>query len=363
MYNVFVDFLSPEGYFMKRIIALVLSLLLMMLSFSGCGKDKKETKAKPKKSTSSVTSSAEEPVNNNAINPLTGVQDLDPAYKDRRPVAVMVNNLSTAHPVQTGLNKADIVYETEVEGGVTRLMAVFKNAEAVDRLGPVRSARYPYIDLALGHDAVYFHCGQDPNYAAPHLGDINDISVETDYYAERISNGLAWEHTLYTYGNLLWQGVNDKGFNTTTSITDPWQNFAGEKEKISFDGTVANTVTVPFDTPDVFTYDPSTGKYIRSTLGTTRTDYVTGETTQVKNLFILNTTIVTYPDGVHRQVYLDGGSGWYVVNGTYTAITWRKGGMNEEMKFFDAEGCPIKVNQGNSWVCIINQSTTAPIFQ
>lgn len=341
----------------KRALALFLCLIIATLSFAGCGKGKDAKKAsKPKKQ------KVEEPVNPNVVNPLTGIQDLDPSLLNRRPVAVMVNNISTAQPVQTGVNKADIVYETEVEGGVTRLMAVFKNIEAVDRLGPVRSARYPYIDLALGHDAVYIHCGQDPNYAKPHLNDIDDISAETDYYAERIANGLAWEHTLYTYGNLLWQGVNDKEFSTTTSKTDTWQTFAGEKESVVF-GNVANTVVVPFDTAATFVYDGSIGKYVRYTQGAQRTDYVTGESTQIKNLFILNTTIVNYPDGVHRQVYLDGGTGWYVVNGTYTSITWRKGGMNDEMKFYDTAGNPLKICQGNSWVCLVNESDTTPSFQ
>lgn len=341
----------------KKLIALTLCVLLLAGVFTGCKNKKKDKSVPAKKEESSA------PVNQNLINPLTGFQDLDPSLKNRKPVAIMINNLSTAQPVQTGVNRADIVYETEVEGGVTRLMAVFKNIEKVDRIGPVRSARYPYIDLALGHDAAYFHCGQDPNYAKPHLADIEDVSVETDYYAERIANGLAWEHTLYSYGNLLWQAVNEKCDTNSTERTEAWQNFAKEDEKISFEGSVANTVTVPFDTAATFVYDASQGKYIRWTMGAARTDYVTGETTAIKNLFILNTNIVYYPDGVHRQVYLDGGSGWYVVNGTYTAITWRKGASNDKMSFYDTSGNPLKVNVGNSWVCLINQSDTTPSFQ
>ena len=342
----------------RKLTALFICMFILVFSFSGCREEVIEVSSVP----DVISSEPEVPVNPNKVNPYTGVQDLEPSLFARRPVAVMVNNITTAQPVQTGLNKADIVYETEVEGGVTRLLALFKNIEAVERLGPVRSARYPYIDLALGHNAVYIHCGQDPNYAAPHLNDINDISVETDYYAERIANGLAWEHTLYTYGSTLWKGVNDKSFSSTTDRTEPWQTFAAEDESVSYEGTVANTVYVPFDAPASFVYNPETGLYSRYTVGTLRTDYVTGETVDVKNVFVLNSTIVYYPDGVHRQVYLDGGTGYYATNGTYTQINWRKGGANEPMVFTDAAGNPLKINQGKSWVFIVNESTTPPSF-
>lgn len=73
----------------------------------------------------------------------------------------MINNISTAQPVQTGLNKADIIYETEVEGGITRLMAVFQDITTAEKIGTIRSARYPYVDLAMGHNAIFIHCGQD----------------------------------------------------------------------------------------------------------------------------------------------------------------------------------------------------------
>ncbi len=340
----------------KRITALILCAVTVF-AFAGC----------KKKSLDDISSTGpvpvSEPVNRMKINPFTGMQDLDPAYENRRPVAVMINNISTAQPVQTGVNHADIVYETEVEGGVTRLMAVFKNIETVGQLGPVRSARYPYIDLAMGHDAVYFHCGQDPTYAAPHLRDTDHVSVETDKYAKRISNGLAWEHTLYTFGSSALEAVENTASRSTTDRKGTWLSFAKEDETVSFENSVANSITVPFNYSAGFTYNATTGLYTRSTGGTVRTDYVTGETTDVKNVFILNTTIVNYPDGYHRQVYLDGGSGYYAVNGTYTQIRWSKGGASEGIKITDANGAEIKINVGKSWVFIVNESTTVPTFQ
>ena len=186
---------------LKRIIAL---LVLSVVCMSGCSS---EPPAIYDDSPSTITSSASKPEKKPEIiiNPLTGEAGLSKGKENDRPVAVMINNISIAQKVQTGVNDADIVYETEVEGGITRLMAVYQDVSKVSQIGSVRSARYPYVDLALGHDAIYVHHGQDPTYCAPHLKDINHISIDQGTPgAKRISNGLAREHTLYLFGADLW---------------------------------------------------------------------------------------------------------------------------------------------------------------
>ena len=78
-----------------------------------------------------------------------------------RAVAVMVNNHPAARP-QSGLNKADIVYELLAEGDVTRFLAIFQS-EQPDNMGPVRSARDYYIELAKGFDSLYIAHGNSPD--------------------------------------------------------------------------------------------------------------------------------------------------------------------------------------------------------
>ncbi|MBO4734669.1 MAG: DUF3048 domain-containing protein [Clostridia bacterium] len=344
----------------KKVLALTVCAVLVF-TLAGCkffGKD----------DTSSVeyidiTSSEEEPVvEKYAINPLTGVKNLELDKADLRPVAVMVNNISTAQGVQTGLNDADIVYETEVEGGVTRLLAIYKDFGAVGQIGSVRSARYPYVDLALGHDAVYIHCGQDPTYCRPHLRAIDDISVDTGTKgAKRIKNGLASEHTLYVFGNELWDTISSK-FNSKTASA-PWQSFADEEETVSLTGGGADTVEIPFPVlKTVFKYDAVTGLYKRFSMGNEMKDYVTRESITVKNIFILFTSITNYPDGKHRRVALEGGNGYYITNGAYTPVKWQKGGEKSPIKITTEAGGELKVSAGRSWVCIVNTSTCKPVM-
>ncbi len=339
----------------KKTVALALCLVFFTL----CGCSKADNTSSAVDSVPEVMVEEEKFV----INPLTGVEDLAPAALNNRPVAVMVNNVSVAQKVQTGPAAADIVYETEVEGGITRLMAVFKDVTKVQQIGSIRSARYPYVDLAMGHNAVYIHSGSDPTYCAPHLRDIDHISVDSGICGvKRVPNGLSREHTVYAYGNTLWDGIKGTFKNTTVSDTTPFASFT--TDTLSFTSGVATSINVPFPASKTgFTYSESTGLYTRISNGNVINDYITGETTEVKNVFVLLTSISDYPDGKHRKVELNSGDGYYATNGTYTFIKWTKGKDSDSFKFTDADGNELKVSAGNSWVCIANKFTCNPTFQ
>ena len=305
---------------------------------------------------------------NYAVNPLTGVKDLTVGKELERPVAITVNNISVAQPVQTGLAMADIVYETEVEGGITRLVAVFQDVSKVSKIGTIRSARYPFIDLAKGHNAIYVHHGQDEFHAGPHLKDVDRLVVSTKKAGVRMSNGLSSEHTLYAYGDSLWNEIKRDKINVKATKTTPWQNFASEDTPVTFTNT-ANKVSVAFSGSYKTTmqYDTTSGKYVRYFKNTERKDYITGESLYFKNVFVLNTTIRTYPnckDGNnHKEVILTSGDGYYFVNGTYTPIKWSKGSASNSFKFTLTDGSELTVNPGNSWVCIADKTRSKPVIE
>ncbi len=340
----------------RKILTLFMAGLMFL--FAGCG-------VKDTSSENLQTDAAQEskPQIVYYTNHLTGEENLTKEQSENRPVAVMINNLSTAQPVQTGLTKADIVYETEVEGGITRLLAVYQNIADVEKFGTVRSARYVYIDLAMGHNAIYVHHGQDNAYAAPHLKDTQTFVLGTNNAGVRIKNGLASEHTLYGYGAKLWKTFESKGYNTKLTKTTNWQIFADKDTSITYTN-IANTVNVPFSQgyKSVFKYDEKSGKYIRFYKTTERKDYETGESEYFKNVFVLITSISDYPDGYHRKIDLTSGNGYYCVNGTYTPIKWSKGNASSSFVFTNEDGSPLTVNQGNSWVCIMGKNF-APSFE
>ncbi len=341
---------------LKRILSLTLCFL-MILPFAGCRK---------KDYTLSVDNDSQpEPIVKPVtyLNPLTGEKDLDKETALQRPVAIMVNNVSVAQGVQTGLNDADIIYETEVEGGITRLLAVFKDFKNVKQIGTVRSARYVYIDLAAGHNAIYAYHGVNETYARPHLNAVDDIVVGTNNGGVRVSNGLASEHTLYAYGDKIWQSIEKKFDTTLKSEEAPFASFADEETPVKLEFT-ANTVSVPFSNSSktVFKYNEDTGRYTRFFGNTERKDYKTGDSVTVKNVFVLNTTISYYPDNYCKKVDLTSGSGYYFVNGTYQKIKWSKGNASSSFTFTNEDGSPLTVNPGNSWICIADKTKSQPVI-
>ncbi|MBQ7288850.1 MAG: DUF3048 domain-containing protein [Clostridia bacterium] len=352
---------------MKKYISVILLLSLLCTLFSGCGskKDATDKKTDKDKATSSVVSQAPQFV----VNPLTGLENLSPDKANVRPVAVMVNNLTTAQKVQTGLDKADIVYETYVEAGITRLLAVYKDVASVGQIGTIRSARYSYVDLANGHDALYVHAGIDGAYCEPYANKVSDHinliagAPSASYFREK--NGLSKEHTLYSTGEKILSAMGSMKRRTTVkeAYNTPWVSFnsaespATPTNKLA-DGTLVKTVTVPMSGSYTtqFIYDETAKEYYRTRKGTAHTDYKTGSKVSVKNIFVLFTTVTPFPDNYHVKEHLDSGSGYYVSDGGYEEIQWKKGATSDKFVFTKADGSVLNVNAGQSWVFIANQN-------
>lgn len=344
---------------LKRIFVFLLCLALCFAV--GCGKEE------PKLDVEEGDKIEEEIYDENdvVVNPLTGITNLNPYRRNSRPVAVMINNISIAQPVQTGLNQADVIYETEVEGGITRLLAVYQDISKVSQLGTVRSARNVYLDLAMGHNALYIHHGEDHYHVKPRFNATNHLTLGTNTGGARVQNGLASEHTLYAYGDKLWKAITDKKLDENGK-KGVFIKFAAETEKVTFEGAGAS-VKVPFSGSYVtnFKYNEATGKYTRFYGETERKDYVTKESIEVKNIFVLKTKIGTFAnctDGYkHQDVSLEGGDGFYLVNGTSVPIKWTKGAAENAFKFTLEDGTELAANAGNSWVCLVKDSANITI--
>lgn len=340
------------------------ALMLVLLLSTGCSKKPAEQpQEEPQPEVEQQVEQKPEDDKSSSLNPLTGIYETE-GIANIRPVAVMINNDVRAQNAQAGLPEADIIYETEIEGGETRLMAVFQDIKNVKNIGTIRSARYAYIDLAMAHLAIYIHRGIDGNYARDHVKTIARLDVHEGNYGERIKNGLALEHTLYTHGDKLWAGLTTR-FKHTLQNVKPWQNFTKEGESVTLTGGTANKVTVKYSRifQSVFAYDQETGLYERHFKDKVPTEYFTKETTKVKNVVVCLTTIKNYPDGQHRKIELESGKGYYFTNGTYREIQWTKGASKEPLKFTYADGTEFKMNAGKTWVCFASENYSAPIIE
>ncbi len=335
----------------KKLLAVTLSMLLL---FTVCGCKNKDVVI-----SDDIESTVE---NEKYYNELTGLE-IEEDKKDAKPVAVMVNNISVAQGVQTGLNDVDIIYETIVEGGITRMVTVTKDAQKINQIGTVRSARYVFLDLALGHNATYVHGGFDGTYFKPHKESLGvktmDINGPQAKYGFRERNGLSSEHTLYTTGAKIEEGRKAMGVETTAT-QKKWLTFADEKTPAT-PSTPCAKVNVFFSGSQKtgFTYDAATGRYTKNSNGKEKTDFKTGKKLTIKNIFVLFTTVSPYGDGYHMNIGLEGGTGYYISNGGYEEIKWTKGSAKDPLSITKADGSELTVNAGNSYICITGQNDRA----
>ena len=143
--------------FMKKTVAVSVSAVLgLSVLMTGCGKEEASTAATT--ATEAMSSATDiELVNTEGKvqSDLTG-EWVDPEVNQNRPVAIMINNIGEAMP-QSGIGQADVIYEMVVEGGITRLMAVFSDYSGLEKIGQVRSARQYYVRAAEQLDAIFCH--------------------------------------------------------------------------------------------------------------------------------------------------------------------------------------------------------------
>ena len=288
-----------------------------------------------------------------------------------RPIAFMIDNNVNAQP-QSSLNKAYLVYEIIVEGGETRLMALFKGVDVSSEdvtVGPIRSARHYFIDYALENDAIYAHLGQSPqaqNYILNfNVADINGQVYDTG--KARTSSSLYWRnsnkkapHNAYTSISSILEICEKKNYKTT-SDKESVLNYVSKEVKFDDIETakVANTVSLPYGTNHTvkYIYNEQTGRYTRYSKGKKQTDEATGEDVTTKNLiisFIKNTTL---DDGENKgRQELDNftvASGYYVTNGKAIKITCKKPAVGVQTQYLDENGNEIEVNDGNTWINIV----------
>ena len=116
-----------------------------------------------------------------------------------RPIAVSINNNHAAWP-QSGLQDAYIAYELIAEGGITRILAFFKDTDT-EKIGSVRSARHYFLDYVLENDAIFVHYGHSPQALSDikslSINNINGMYDSSAFYRDKTLK-RASEHTAFT---------------------------------------------------------------------------------------------------------------------------------------------------------------------
>ena len=273
-----------------------------------------------------------------------------------RPFAVMIDNHMDAWP-QAGLQDAYMVYEIIVEGGETRLMALFKGVN-VEKIGPVRSARHYFIDYAMENDAIYTHFGQSPQAQSDikkySINDINGIAEDGTTFI-RVKDKAA-PHNAVTSTEKLLESAKSKKYRTTSDKTSVL-NYVTDEVNLE-NGQNAVSVTIPHSNLQTvkYVYDAENKVYERYARKKEQKDWTTKKTITTKNIIITFCDNYTLSDNENkgRQGLKNIGTfdGYYITNGKAIKIKCIKSARDEKTVYQDLEGNVINVNDGNTFVNI-----------
>lgn len=360
---------------MKRIFVIVFAVCLLLVY--GCAaepvQDTPETTtevATEAPTTEAPTEAPTEP-QTQYTHPMTG-EALDAPYTGR-PTAVVLGNTKKALP-QHGIGDAVMVYEAVVEGATTRFLAVFDDVSTVKNIGPVRSLRTFFTSVTTSYGGVAIHCGgSEKGLKGYHdINNMLDEWVHIDqrfngkyFYrdADRKAQGYAYEHRLFTTGELLTKGLEAKKYNTVTEGGVSYGlQFA---ETPALNGEAANKLTVKFKGGKltVLTLNEK-GLYEASQ---NKKDIVDGNTKEVisfRNVLVLQAKHKVERDKNYpRSFYtLTGeGEGYFACDGKIVSIKWSRKTVNDPFSYTLTDGTPITLGVGKTYTAIIADSDSAGV--
>lgn len=299
---------------------------------------------------------------NNIINQKEG-------YGNQRPIAIMVENSLAARP-HSGLYLADVVFEVVDEYGITRFVAVYCNQDA-GIVGPVRSSRPYYAEIAKSFDPIYCFFGTYPhNYAYIESLGMYNMSAMTDNsgmssivglcpYWRDWSRSSVQEHTAFTSTVQIKEKAQAVGYPLNgNGIPFSYKGDAAEGSR----GSV-NNVYIDFGTPAYspggfnvnFQYNRASNSYLRYQGSKAHIDHETGQIISVKNVVVLITDIEGPIDQYKHMAVRTTGSGqaFYFIDGNAEEGTWVRGSVAEPFKFIRSNGNEVALNTGNTWVSMV----------
>lgn len=357
--------------------------LSVLAAVAGCGKSTPAVTA-PSAETSTITVAStpvptEQPSatptptpDPRALNPLTGQYTLNPAAAGKRPVGVMFSNIQTALP-QCGITSADVYYEMVVESGITRIMAVFADAAAIPEIGSIRSARNDFVDMAMGHDALLVHFGASilcwDYMAAKGITTLDWQFYSKGYWRDpAIAAAKGPEHSVKSNAELIVAAIAGKGMRATLSAEAvPAFAFREPAGFVPASGSACSFFSIPFtnssSSPTAgFRYDEALKTYAKSEFGNLQIDVLTGEPIRVSNAFVLFTTIYALDAGGHVGARLsEGGTGYYLSGGKVQEIQWTKPGLYKPFVYKAADGSPLTINTGKTYVCVVSKTQNSRV--
>lgn len=303
--------------------------------------------------------------------PLTG-EILEEPFSGRIFIST-ISNVPDALP-HVGAVKADIVFESFVNGSIIRCIGLFTDISEVERIGSVRSTRLIFNDITEHYDAILFHAGGSEYVLADaKTRGIDHFSVDTwvatqagtsirDDYRRRY---IGYEHSLLALGPQIEAYATEQGLSIQG---DPEKDYLlrFREDGTPQDGEAAENITFRITyrqhwKETILDYDATTNKYVYTQYGKVMEDGDTGEQEAYTNILILRANMSMVID--YQTVdFVAGGDGFFACGGRIIPILWGCDGEDQPFWFTNLDGTPLELGVGNSYIAITD-STDSLTYQ
>lgn len=285
--------------------------------------------------------------------PLTGVPIYDVTALPQV-FGVMIDNHVDAWP-QSGLDKAFLIFEAPVEAGISRMLAFFYEGQAVEKIGPIRSARPYFIDWNNELDGMYTHVGgSDAALDKIESGGTTDLN---EYWNDKSfwrSHDRYAPHNVYTSTELLETYLTKK--REQGSLVAPLYEAWLFKDSIVDSKKEVQNIQLSFYPPSSvvdWTYDSSLNIYHRFQGGVAHV-MKNGVQLMANNVAVMITDVKIL-DAVGRRRVKTIGEGEAMVfqDGQQMEARWKKVSENQRVRFYRLDDSEIVFNEGSTWIEVI----------
>lgn len=292
------------------------------------------------------------------IAPLTGLPLDDASVAARPAIVVKIDNTSKGRP-QEALAQADLVYEEMIEGGFTRLAAVYHSHAPL--LGPIRSGRTTDIAI-LGslNTPIFAWSGANLVHAALlRRQNMIDLGAQSrgEYFRAADRPG--------TYDLMIEaETLHEIAAGRDGSAPSPHFEYRTAAVGLPETAEPATSVTVSFPSVTAqWDWDPTLEGWARTQGGTEHVD-AQGERVVAANVVVAEVrdvatgSVDTAGSTVFEQQFLGSGRGWVFTDGHVIEVTWTKPSIHSVATWTTPDGVPVALTPGTTWIELARADTT-----
>lgn len=340
---------------MRRRVTIALALTLSSSMFLAIGAQADSTTTTTTGGSTTTTTHGPTTTKKPAsVAPLTGLPYPKHLLKDRSALTIKIDNTPEAHP-QFGVSEADVVYEEIVEGGITRLAAIFYS-HLPSIVGPVRSVRRTDREIVFPIGGIFAFSG-GAEYAVK--------SIETApvklYDQFNAGDTMYRDPTRLPPHNLLANAILLMRKDGLPRPPPPLFTYLGGGKK--FQGPPVKAFTVGFESGYAATYswDSATKSWDRSIFGAAD---ITAEGVRVspKNVIVMTVNYVGGVGVIDSYAELLGTGPVEVFSqGRLERGTWSRANLRHPAIYKNAQGKIINLTPGQTWVELMSTGESVAI--